>query len=172
MNESPDTVVSESPELTESVPGGDADGGRPYDGEAEARRAGDTAGEASPDGDAGAVSESPEGVSADVEGSDASLADEGGYVHGGDPVEGTDGGPVLDTESDVAGELATDDDGFLVPPAEDAEAGTVVVQDFDPSDPGAELAEPQKVMNHLGPRQERKAAQRAPLDKTATDESE
>ena len=53
-------------------------------------------------------------------------------------------------EQEVAGELPTDEDGYLDPETalvqDEAVTGTVVVQDFDPTDPGAEIAEPQKVL--------------------------
>jgi hypothetical protein len=41
--------------------------------------------------------------------------------------------------------IAVDGDGFLLPPAQE-EDGTVVVQDYDPTNPGAPIAEPQKVL--------------------------
>ena len=50
-------------------------------------------------------------------------------------------------DEEVAGKLSADEDGYLDPTSlPEAGAGTVVVQDFDPADPGAEIAEPQKVL--------------------------
>lgn len=56
------------------------------------------------------------------------------------------------TPSGLSDEIETQtfgplDDYLPVPLVE--EAGTVVVQDFDPTDPGAEIAEPTKVMSPL-----------------------
>lgn len=48
-------------------------------------------------------------------------------------------------EDEVASVASTDDDGYLIPP-ESEDEGLVVVQDFDPADPGAPIAEPQKVL--------------------------
>ena len=71
------------------------------------------------------------------------------------------------SEDEVAEVLPTDDDGFITPPEPEADE-TVVVQDFDPADPGAEIAEPVAVSTreHRTARQVRKDAQRANLDKS------
>ena len=67
------------------------------------------------------------------------------------------------TESEVAGELPSDEDGYLVPPAPEAEAApAVVVADYSA---GGEIAEPTKVMNVSNDRRARKAEQRANLEK-------
>lgn len=68
-----------------------------------------------------------------------------------------------DTTSDVAGELPSDEDGYLVPPvAEAEEAPAVVVADYSA---GGEIAEPTKVLNTSNDRRARKAQQRADLEK-------
>lgn len=67
------------------------------------------------------------------------------------------------TESDVAGELPSDEDGYLIPPdAEAEEAPAVVVADYSA---GGEIAEPTKVLKISNDRRARKAEQRANLEK-------
>lgn len=77
------------------------------------------------------------------------------------------------TEEEIDQVLATDDDGFITPPEPEADDATVVVQDFDPADPGAPLAEPQAVSTteHRTARQVRKAEQRGTLDKSSLAEA-
>ena len=66
----------------------------------------------------------------------------------GEADAGPTAGPVFDAE-ELAEPLPTDEDGYLTPPTleETTPQESVVVQDFDPADPGAEIAEPQKVLD-------------------------
>lgn len=89
-----------------------------------------------------------------------------GRTSGGDSA-GSEADPFVspDTESDAAATIPNDADGYLDPDAiPDPEEGTVVVQDFDPTDPEAPLAEPTKVLKPHD-RIARKREQRKPLDK-------
>jgi len=51
---------------------------------------------------------------------------------------------------EIAGSIPADEDGYLDTETalvqDEAVVGTVVVMDFDPTDPGAPIAEPQKVL--------------------------
>ena len=72
-------------------------------------------------------------------------------------------------EIEIAADVPTDEEGFLdVDAIPDTPAPEVVVQDFDPENPEAELAEPQQVSTreHRTARQVRKDAQRGNLDKS------
>lgn len=71
----------------------------------------------------------------------------------------------IETDEQVLDTLPTDTDGYIVPP-EAEESGTVVVEDFDPANPGQELAEPVKVLRTDLSRHQRKSMQRKNLDKS------
>ena len=72
-----------------------------------------------------------------------------------------------DTASDTAGEMSTDEDGYLDPNTlPDKEEGTVAIQDYDPANPDAELAEPTKILRH-NDRRSRKNEQNNVLDRTS-----
>ena len=55
---------------------------------------------------------------------------------------------------------------YLSTHAPSADEGLVVVEDFDPANPGQELAEPQKVLRTDMSRHQRKSMQRKNLDKS------
>jgi len=66
----------------------------------------------------------------------------------GTDAEGFEGGDdrmAADAE-DVGFTAGADEEGYLVLPETEADEDMVIVQDFDPADPGAEIAEPQKVL--------------------------
>lgn len=71
-----------------------------------------------------------------------------------------------EAESEVAGTIPADDDGYLVAPQTPTDEGTIVVEDFDPFNPGQELAEPTKVLVTSNDRRARKSEQRKNLDKS------
>ena len=63
-----------------------------------------------------------------------------------DPIETQTFAPL----DEIAGSIPADEDGYLDTETaliqDEAVTGTVVVMDFDPADPGAPIAEPQKVL--------------------------
>lgn len=71
--------------------------------------------------------------------------------------EGGDDRMAADAE-DAGFTAGADEEGYLVLPETEADEVMVIVQDFDPADPGAEIAEPQVVSTreHRTSRQIRK----------------
>ena len=86
----------------------------------------------------------------------------------GDDGQGADPFVSPITESDVVGEISTDEDGYLktdaLPDAPDPEV--IVVQDYNPANPDAEMAAPTKVLRQNG-RRARKNEQNNLLDRTS-----
>jgi len=62
------------------------------------------------------------------------------------PLDGLTQELTYSDEDEVAETIPTDDDGYLAPVEGGADEPLVVVQDYDPADPGAPIAEPQKVL--------------------------
>jgi len=76
------------------------------------------------------------------------LSDDSGYAEDDElgPLDDLTQELVYPDEDEVAETIPTDDDGYLAPVEGGDEEPVVVVQDYDPSDPGAAIAEPQKVL--------------------------